>query len=220
VAIPKTTSPPVPVITSIAGGENQITVKWAKNPGAAIAGYLLYKTQDIQKAGDWRRMELIKINDADAFTVAVNGNLPAKEFEFMDTSAVARQAYYYGVVAVGLSDEGKHLKSKMSAANIGQAWDDSKPEIEDIELSHNVVDNSEAIVLAWMEATTDYECELKRSPGWSDGESRHMIYDAGNGQYKYTDIEVNLAEAYQYQVTVRTSNGQEADVKVQVQVIP
>jgi hypothetical protein len=101
VEIPKTTAPPAPVITAVLGGQNQVTIKWAKNPGAAIAGYLLYRTQELKYAADWRKMELIKPGPTDLFTVAVNGNLPGKEFEYTDSSAVARQAYYYALVGVG-----------------------------------------------------------------------------------------------------------------------
>lgn len=128
VEIPKTTAPPVPVITSILGGENQIGIKWAKNPGAEISGYLLYRTQDKNKAKDWRRMELIKANDTDAYTVEVAEPLPQKEFEFMDVTVLPRLPYYYAVVAVGLSDEGKWLKSKPSVPKSGQAYDLTPPE--------------------------------------------------------------------------------------------
>ena len=76
VEIPKTTAPPAPVITSISGGENQIRIKWAKNPGAEISGYMLYRTQDKTKAKDWRRMELIKAHEPDTYTVEVTAPLP------------------------------------------------------------------------------------------------------------------------------------------------
>jgi len=116
------------VITSITGGENQIIIKWAKNPGSDIAGYLLYRTQDKKHANDLRRMELIKANDTDAYTVEVTEPLPQKEFEFADNTVLPRQPYYYGLVAVGLDDKGKQLRSRMSAAKTGQAYDLTPPE--------------------------------------------------------------------------------------------
>ena len=128
VEIPKTTPPPIPVITSVNGGENKVIVKWAKNPGADIAGYLVYRTQDLKKARDARKMELIKAHDTDVYSVGVNGSLPNKEFEFADESAIARQAYYYGVVAVDLDDAGKWLPSRVSQAGVGQAYDLTAPE--------------------------------------------------------------------------------------------
>ncbi|MCF6154507.1 MAG: hypothetical protein E3K36_04480 [Candidatus Brocadia sp.] len=128
VEVPKTTPAPAPVITAVAGGENQITIRWAKNPGAEIAGYLLYRTQDNKKAKDWRRMEFIKANDTDTYTVEVTEPLPQKEFEFIDNTVLPRQPYYYGLVAVGLDDNGKQLKSRMSSTKSGQAYDLTPPE--------------------------------------------------------------------------------------------
>ena len=125
---PKTTPPPAPVLTSVSGGENQINIKWAKNPGAAINGYLVYRTQEKKLASDWRRMELIKTSADDDFSVAVDGDLPRKEFEFIDSSVLPRQPYFYAVVAVGLSDEGKWLKSRPSSPKSGQAYDLTPPE--------------------------------------------------------------------------------------------
>lgn len=150
VEIPKTTPPPVPVITSVNGGDNRVTVKWAKNPGADIAGYLVYRTQDPKKARDSRKMQLIKANDTDIFTVAVNG-MPTREFDFADESAIARQAYYYGVVAVGLSDEGKWLPSRVSKAVVGQAYDVTPPEppVWDEENSGWVYVDEKDVIYEW-----------------------------------------------------------------------
>ena len=179
----------------------------------------MYRSQDLKKANDARKMELIKVNDTDAFSIEVNGGLPVKEFTFEDTSVKARQTYYFGVVAVGLSDEGKWLPSRVSQVLAGQAWDSSRPIFNNYELLSKVDYKNESIALFWLEASGDFECELSRSPGWGNGESRYMEYDVDEGQYLYKDKEVDLAQIYQYQVTVRTSNGQEADIKVQAEVI-
>jgi hypothetical protein len=128
VKVPKTAAPSQPVITFISGGENQITIKWAKNPGASISGYLLYRTQDKNKAKDRRRMELIKAHEGDAYIVEVAEPLPQKEFEFIDNTVLPRLPYYYGLVAVGLDDSGKQLRSRMSAVKSGQAYDLTPPE--------------------------------------------------------------------------------------------
>lgn len=128
VEIPKTTAPPAPVITSISGGQNQIRIKWAKNPGAVISGYMLYRTQEKTKAKDWRRMELIKDHEPDAYTVEVTEPLPEKGFEFIDSTVLPRVPYYYGLVAIGLDNNAKELKSRMSAVKSGQAYDLTPPE--------------------------------------------------------------------------------------------
>jgi hypothetical protein len=220
VKCPRTTPPPAPVLTSVLGGENQIIVKWAKNPGAEISGYLLYRTQEKSRASDWRRMELIKVNIDDEFSIAVDGELPRKEFEFVDATVLPRQPYFYAVVAISLSDEGKWLKSDPSAPRTGQAWDGSRPDITNTVLLFEIDYQHEHIDLAWVEAAPDFTCELARSPAWSDTLSRVMPFNAGRNRYEYRDIDVDLAEGYQYQLIVRTSNGQEADVRVQAQVIP
>lgn len=123
VAVPKTTPPPAPVITSIIGGENQISIKWATNPAIAIEGYLVYRTQSKANSNDWRKMEVIKVNPGDLFTVPALSD----QGEFIDTSIISRQPYYYGIVAVGLSYEGKWLKSKMSNVVVGQGYKLSPP---------------------------------------------------------------------------------------------
>ena len=72
-------------------------------------------------------MELIKTNSSDAFTVSVGENIPG-QFVFIDATAIPRQPYYYGVIAAGLSDEGKWLKSKMSNVVVGRGYDLTPPE--------------------------------------------------------------------------------------------
>ena len=180
VEAPRTTPPPRPVITTITGGEKQITIKWAKNPGVEIAGYLLYRTDDKKKVVDWRRMQLIKANDADTYSVEINGDLPQKEFKFIDDSVIPRRPYYYAVVAVSLSDEGKWLKSRSSLPKSGQAYDLTPPDppawdevnsgwvyIDDNEVVYewdadlsSAVNPQPAVRLVWEPAEPDHEVML------------------------------------------------------------
>ena len=160
VECPQTTPPPPPVLIAIAGGENQINLKWAKNPGAVISGYLVYRTQEKKLARDWRRMELIKASADNDFSVAVDGDLPRKEFEFIDASVLPRQPYFYAVVAVGLSDDGKWLKSRPSSPKSGQAYDFMPPE-PPIWISANW-DSSRSIVHLEWSTTENLDCEVKR----------------------------------------------------------
>jgi hypothetical protein len=160
VECPKTTPPPAPVLTTISGGVNQINIKWAKNPGAVISGYLVYRTQDKKLARDWRRMELIKASVDHDFSVAVDGELPHKEFEFVDSSVLPRQPYFYVVVAVGLSDDDKWLKSRSSSPKSGQAYDFTPPE-PPIWISANWDGSRSIIHLEWS-TTENLDCEVKR----------------------------------------------------------
>ena len=160
VEIPKTTAPPAPVITYISGGQNRIRIKWAKNPGAEISGYMLYRTQDKNKAKDWRRMELIKAHESDTYSLEVTAPLPRKGFEFIDNTVLPRLRYYYGLIAVGLDNNGKQLKSRMSAMKIGQAYDLTPPAAPEW-LSARWDASRSLINLRWR-ATNDIGCEVKR----------------------------------------------------------
>lgn len=213
---PRTTPPPRPVITAIAGGENQITIKWAKQPGSPIAGYLLYRTQEKAHATDWRRMELIKANEADPFTVAVNGSLPQQGFEFVDTTVTPGQAYYYGVVAVGLSDSGKQLKSIISVARIAQAYDLAPPPPpEFVSLARVELEDGSGIVVQWR-ANEQLSFLLKRSEGDS-GLFRSIsewvaegTHDEASGTWNYIhqdEQDIRSDTQYRYVVVAKDQSG-------------
>ncbi len=127
VECPLVMPPAQPVITKIVGGENQIIVCWAKNPQADITGYLVYRTNDQKKSNDWRRMQLIKNDPDDLYSITVSSPLPSKEFEFVDVSVEARKQYYYSIIAVNVLASGKKLKSKHCKAMTAQAYKLSPP---------------------------------------------------------------------------------------------
>lgn len=231
VECPKTTPPPPPVLTSVLGGENLVKVKWAKNPGADIAGYLLYRTQEKQLATDWRRMELVKANATHEFTVAINGALPTKEFEFIDASAVARQAYSYGVVAVGLSDEGKWLKSPLSTPKSGQAYDLTPPEPpvwDEVNSGWVYVDENEnifeweddltmavnplpAIRLVWVENAISPYNQISRQMEGGMTSAIILSFETGewfaNGYKVFIDKDVKHPNVYTYKAKSKSNAG-------------
>ncbi len=204
IAIPRTTPPPVPVITAVNGGENKVILKWAKNPGAEIAGYLVYRTHDKKNARDWRKMELIKANDTDVFSVAVNGSLPSKEFEFVDESAIARQAYYYGIVAVGLSDEGKWLPSRISQAVVGQGFDLTPPEPPEWIIAEWISDaNGQAIHLVWRASEEMMYSTLQRRPlggGVWTSVSQRITASSSPFEFEFIDRTVIPGNSYDYRI--------------------
>jgi hypothetical protein len=229
VEIPKTTAPPQPVITSISGGENQVTIKWAKNPGAAIVGYLLYRTQDKKNGKDWRRMEPVKAHEGDAYTVEVTELLPQKEFEFIDHTVLPRLPYCYGLVAVGLDDSGKQLRSRMSAVKNGQAYDLTPPEppvwdeensgwvyVDDNETIYELADDlsaasnpQPAVRLVWQMATVTHLTQIARQP--VDGGLGTIILNFGNGatfgpnSQMLIDKEVDSRRTYIYKAKAKSS---------------
>ncbi len=127
VRVPVSIPPPAPVIIAVAGGQNSITIKWAKNPGALIHGYLLYRTADKIKATDYRRMELVKTNAADPFTIEVDDVLPTTGWEYTDAEVTALQPYYYAVIAVQINEDNKWLVSKISNLVTATAYDQQPP---------------------------------------------------------------------------------------------
>ena len=100
------TPPATPVITRLFGEERQITIKWTKASGDNVSGYFVYRTDDKAKATDWRQMELMKLNDADLYSVAVADLASANNFEFTDRSVAARKLHYYALVAVRSDSSG------------------------------------------------------------------------------------------------------------------
>lgn len=204
VECPGTTPPPRPVITAVAGGENQITVKWARNPGVEIAGYLLYRTREKHYAKDWRRMELIKANETDNFTVEINGSLPDTEFEFSDGTVLPRLQYFYAVVAVDLSDEGKWLKSEPSAPKAGQAYDLTPPDPPVWVIAEWITDaTGPAVHLAWRTAEESMCCTLQRRPlggGVWRAVSPELRATSSPLDFEFLDRTVVPGTAYDYRV--------------------
>lgn len=160
VTVPVSVPPPAPVITSVTGGENSITIKWTKNPGAIIDGYLLYRTAEKIKANDYRKMEPIKTNISDVYSVPVTGPLPALGFEFTDSAVTSLQSYYYAVMAIQLDEHNQWLRSQLSNVVTGKAYDQRVPEppVWDEENSGWVHVDKAGLVYEWdADLTTAHE---------------------------------------------------------------
>ena len=215
VAIPKTTPPPAPVITSITGGERQIALAWAKNTAAAIVGYLVYRTQVQASARDWRKMELIKTNSSDVFTVSVGEDIP-EQFVFIDATAIPRQPYYYGVIAVGLSDEGKWLKSKMSNVVVGQGYNLILPESPEFISLERIENAGQVSMLIKWQSAEFLSCLLKRR---IVGTSLYALVSdwiapmnyveiSNRWEYEFLDeMELQLNEEYTYLIFAKNNSG-------------
>jgi len=231
VECPRTTLPSRPVITAVTGGEKQITIKWAKNPGAEIAGYLLYRTQDKRFADDWRRMQLIKASETDIFTVSINGDLPSKEFEFVDDNILPRQQYIYAVVAVGLSDESKWLRSIPSLPKAGQAYDLTPPDppvwdeansgwvyVDDNDVIYEWDDDISAAInpqpavrLVWEPAEAVHITQIARQPGEGGAGTILLDFDSGLGfgqdSQMLIDKDVDSRLSYLYKAKAKSAAG-------------
>lgn len=183
VICPKTTPPQRPVISSIMGGENQIIIRWAVQPNARVAGYLLYRTDVKANAADWRLTEVIKHNPSDEFSVICPADVPAY-YEFIDTTAAARKPYYYTLVAVGVDDEGRWLRSKEAVPSSGQAVNQTPPVPPDItSLTWVRVDeqgsvygfdspqpNTQvAVLVEWSHQNANLQCLVQHQADYMDG---------------------------------------------------
>lgn len=121
------TPPPAPLITSVAGGENAITVRWAAQPRAAVRGYRLYRTADQASAADWRLMDLITLAPEDAYTVVVSSSPAGGAYTFTDLTVRPGQTYRYALLALGSDGSGADLASRQSVARAGRAYDLTPP---------------------------------------------------------------------------------------------
>jgi hypothetical protein len=208
--------PATPVITSIVGGENQITIKWAKNLGDQLDGYLLYRTQEKDKAADWRQMDLTKRSETDAWTVAATQPLLEKDFEFTDLTVPPRQQYYFGVAAVRVGEDGTEFKSLLSAVASGQAFDLTPPEPPEWdELTREQMDDKDQIRLKWR-SSEKLTCLVKRQEvdgyvfqsngAWLDVGVFNEFDDAWVYEFIDTEIPVYGAQCV-YQLVVKDVNG-------------
>jgi hypothetical protein len=153
--------------------------------------------------------------------------LPRKEFEFTDAAVLPRLLYYYGLVAIRLDDNGKQLKSRMSAVKSGQAYDLKPPEppVWDQEVSGWVyVDENEtiyewtddlssaanpqpAIRLVWQTAEATQLTQIARQPAGGLGT---IILNFGNGvplgrnRQMLIDKEVDIRCVYTYKAKAKS----------------
>lgn len=119
--------PRAPVITRVEGGDRQITIRWATIRDPNIKGYLVYRTDDKARTKDLRRMEIIKTNPTEDYSVAVLDHLPI-EFEYIDATVEPRKKYFYGIVAISEGENQEQLRSKISTIRVGQAYDLTPPD--------------------------------------------------------------------------------------------
>lgn len=121
------TPPPAPLITSVAGGENAVTVRWAAQPRVAVRGYRLYRTADKASAADWRLMDLITLTPDDAYTVGVLSPPAGGAYTFTDLTVRPGQTHWYALLAIGADGSGADLASRQSVARAGRAYDLTPP---------------------------------------------------------------------------------------------
>lgn len=122
IGIPQLQPLAAPVISSIKGGEKQVTLSWVKSLSSGLLGYQIYRCTNLALCGDWRRMTHLKTVAGDAYSVSATAD-PT----FTDETAIPRQAYWYGVIAISSDPTGAPLRSPMSRPRTAQAFDLKPP---------------------------------------------------------------------------------------------
>jgi len=210
IEIPQVVPAVKPVITSISGEEKQIRIKWTQKSHASLLGWNLYRTGSAEKAGDWRRMELLKTNSADPYSVSMGNSM-----EFIDTGVAVRTPYFYGLIALTSDSDSNEVKSEMSPVVTVQAWDLSSPPIP--ELFDPVWDSSSnTIQLAWnsAESLTSVVQRSSGSGGFIDV-SDNLLYSSVDGttgiyMFNWNDEEIDSGQTFTYRILVRNDIGKTA----------
>lgn len=117
--LPNVTPPRAPVITSVLGGDRQITITWASNREADLAEYRVYRADDEAATRDLRLMALVHSAPAPPGDPAARP--PSVAWTDSPLDGGARR--FYRIVAV---DQAGNI-SAPSIAMAGQAFRDTPP---------------------------------------------------------------------------------------------
>ncbi|MFZ5760361.1 MAG: fibronectin type III domain-containing protein [Thermodesulfobacteriota bacterium] len=210
VEIPKVTPVIAPVITSISGGDRQITIKWAGNPGAGILGYLIFRT-DQKSVVDMRNMELRKLAAGDTYSVAVadQGTLA---FEYTDRDVVARTPYYYAIAAITAGEGGKKLLSRLSPIKSTQAYDLTPPQ-PPVWVSLTRSTGGQVATLSW-KSPDSFDCIVMRQTNgrralsvssWLQPQSTES--QGGQWLYGFEDPGLTTERSYVYYLIIKNPIG-------------
>lgn len=214
VEAPRVTPPVAPTITKVEGGDRQITVAWSPRPGAGIVGYLVYRTDEERKAGDWRTMTLLKQNPADPYSLDIPDPVPADfRYEYVDDTVEPRKKYYYGIAAV----DGDGLRSRLSPVKTSQAYDTMPPEAP-MWISQNRSGDNTSVILEWS-SNRPFACIVKRRQqggGVFFNVSSWLVpsnFDEASNLwiYRLEDQDLEPGTPYIYLITIRNDIGLKND---------
>lgn len=179
------TPPSAPVVTSVVGGDRQITLNWARNQERDMAGYRVYRTTVKEDSSDIRAMDLAS-------------EITAGTQTYTDT-VEGLTDYYYRLVAY---DNDGNVSSSTVALK-GRAYDDSRP---DPPTWDTPTESDDGLVLTWTSSDANLACMVQRSlldaddwenlSGWLD-----------RGTYSYTDDEREDGVSYGYRLKVMDEEG-------------
>lgn len=210
-------APRKPRITSVLGGDRQITLQWTANQEGDFSHYAVYRTTEADVAGDIRRMDLLQDALADV--------------SYSDTSVEGLVDYYYSLVAVDLGPVGDGSDGNISEAAtvMGRAYDYAVPEeptwlrtewvkLDDAETEH-ATDETDASLetavalgiavqkrdIAVLIQRQDENGEWQAATTWS----REGVYDAGSGtwQFSFYDRSASVTSDQAYRAFLMSGAG-------------
>jgi hypothetical protein len=221
VYLPKVVPPRAPVITKVLGGELQITIQWAPNREPDLAGYRIYRTDDVEQARDIRLMEFVA-------TVGPGDPDPkarGSAVEWIDAGLPGGKTFSYRIVAVDTAANLSAPCARISARVVDTRVPDppmwgavrwvllSKASGSEVAWPANgvvPVDHSPTIRLEWTSTTDAPRFTLTRS-GTPDWIARPMSLGAtisgGPNDFILYDTDASPAETYQYGLQVTSSAG-------------
>ncbi|MCQ6557242.1 hypothetical protein NNL21_00850 [Paenibacillus mendelii] len=187
--LPNVVPPRSPVLTSVLGGDREITLHWARNREEDLAEYRVYRTEREDAAEDIRLMSHVQ-------------TLPSSMADpvWTDKPVPGKKTFYYRLTAV---DNAGNV-SKPSPAYPARAYDDSIPVAP--EPTAAWVDDGTGILQARIAWNSTDESLLERRQenalfwaslgGWRDP-----------GLAEWIDVHADAANAYEYRLRAHGENG-------------
>jgi hypothetical protein len=183
-----------PIISHIAGGDRAVSLRWICGKELALAAYAVYRADTAARAADLRTMYRHRV-------IPVSADVAARPavIEWVDEPVLARQTFFYRIVAV----DGSNGASPASAAVSGRAFDDSKPAPPTWQAP---IAGPGTMDLTWASPIGDLACLVQRSASGS-GDWQAVSSWLARGEYTFTDSTRHAGTTYDYRLRVLDSEG-------------
>jgi hypothetical protein len=167
-----------------------------------IKGYLVYRTDDQAKIGDWRRMDLLP-NPSVGYSFKVLDMPPEPspaEHSYLDEPVKPQVPYYYGLVAIRQEESGTRYMSELSAIRVGQAVDMRIPEPPVPEV---VWESSDSGALSAQITWSSADETLLQRRARDLGQWRSLTEWLTPGAHIYHDYATDPTKSYDYRLWAR-----------------
>jgi hypothetical protein len=194
--LPRVEPPRAPVITSVVGGDREITLTWTANREPDLNEYRVYRTDRDDDARDVRLMELVHTEP-----VTRPPAERAPESVFPDGSLPGLTNFYYRVVAVDTAGN----VSEPSTVAAARTFDDARPEPP----TWNPPAPGPTpglVVLSWASPVPDLACLVeRRRPGTEKWEISSDWLP--RGIYMFSDGDRSPAATFEYRLRILDRDG-------------